>query len=448
MPEEIAKRVLTIAGSDSGGGAGIQADLKTITLLGAFGTSVLTALTAQNTAGVSAIHPVPPEFIRQQIDAVMSDIGADCVKTGMLLSAGAVEVIAERLAAYGVENIVIDPVMASKGGDVLLVEEARKTLAARLVPMALLITPNIPEAELLAGGSIRNREDIRRAANVIHSMGARYVLVKGGHLDGPPVDSLFDGRDLFEFSRPRINTPHTHGTGCVYSAAIATYLAFGAEVREAVEKAGDFLHASIRFALPLGRGRGPINPFAPFQRDQERYRVLEMLKAALSRLQQSQAGGLLPEVQSNLGYALPFAETHEDVAAFPGRLVRLGKSICSVAGPAFGASTHISTIVLTVMRHDPRYRSAMNIRFSEKLVNRCREMGWHVCSFDRAGEPETVKQQEGSTLEWGTQNAISKETTIPDVIFDTGDVGKEPMIRVLGRDPVEVADKVLGLQGD
>ena len=439
------KRILTIAGSDSGGGAGIQADLKTITLLGGFGMSVLTALTAQNTVGVSAIHPVPPEFIGQQLDAVLSDIGADAVKTGMLFNADAIEVVADRLSAYGIKKIVVDPVMVAKGGDVLLVEEARKTLVARLIPMAFVVTPNIPEAQVLSKRSISAKDHIQEAARIIHAMGARYVLIKGGHLNGPAADYLYDGENLFEFSKPRIDTPHTHGTGCAYSAAIATYLAMELGMKEAVQKAKDFMHSAIRFALPLGRGHGPTNLFARFAREQEKYRVVEALKTSLARLQAAGVGDLVPEVQSNLGYGLPFAETHEDVAAFPGRLVRVGKRIVSVSGPAFGASRHVATIILTAMRYDPEFRSAMNIRFSEERIRKCNTLGWKVCSFDRSDEPRAIKEREGSSLEWGTERVLSKETRIPDIIFDRGDVGKEPMIRVLGRTPDEVADKVLRL---
>jgi hydroxymethylpyrimidine/phosphomethylpyrimidine kinase len=439
------KRILTIAGSDSGGGAGIQADLKTITLLGGFGMSVLTALTAQNTVGVSGIHPVPPAFVGQQLDAVLSDIGADAVKTGMLHNPEAIEIVADRLSAYGIKKIVVDPVMVAKGGDVLLEQKARETLVTRLVPMALVVTPNIPEAEVLSKGSISSEEDVREAARIIHAMGAGYVLIKGGHLDGPATDCLYDGKDFHEFSKARVDTPHTHGTGCVYAAAIATYLSMELEVAEAVAKAKDFIHASIRFGLPLGKGHGPTNPFASFARELEKYRVLEALKASLARLQGAPVGALIPEVQSNLGYALPFAETHGDVAAFPGRLVRLGKGVVSVSSPAFGASRHIGTIILTTMRHDPGFRSAMNIRFSEGLIQQCETFGWKVASFDRREEPELIKQQEGSSLEWGTEKVLSKEHTIPDIIFDRGDVGKEPMIRVLGRNPDEVVDKVLRL---
>jgi hydroxymethylpyrimidine/phosphomethylpyrimidine kinase len=440
------KRILTIAGSDSGGGAGIQADLKTITLVGGFGMSVLTALTAQNTVGVDGIHPVPVEFIGQQLDAVLSDIGADAVKTGMLFNANTIELVADRLSAHGVEILVVDPVMVAKGGDVLLVQEARETLVSRLIPMALMVTPNIPEAEVLSGRSITTQGDIHEAARTIHAMGARYVLVKGGHLAGLATDYLYDGEEFFEFFKVRIDTPHTHGTGCVYSAAIATYLALELDVMEAVERAKDFIHAAVRFGLPLGSGHGPANPYALFAREQERYRVAEALRESLIRLQKAPVGHLVPEVQSNLGYALPFAETYQDVAAFPGRLGQLGEGIVSVSAPAFGASKHIATIILTAMRHDAGFRSAMNIRFSDGLIERCKALGWKVCSFDRAEEPQAIKEKEGSSLEWGTETVLSRETEIPDVIFDRGDVGKEPMIRVLGRNPEEVVDKVLKLQ--
>jgi hydroxymethylpyrimidine kinase/phosphomethylpyrimidine kinase len=443
--EVAVNRILTIAGSDSGGGAGIQADLKTITVVGGFGMSVITALTAQNTVGVSDIHPVPTAFVANQLDAVLSDIGADAVKTGMLFNSETIDVVAHKLAAYGIEKVVVDPVMVAKGGDVLLVAEARETLIAKLLPMAFVVTPNIPEAEVLTGRSIHTREDMREAARAIYAMGARYVVVKGGHLKGPAVDCVFDGESFAELSKPRIDTPHTHGTGCVFSAALATHMGMGLGVMEAIEKAKDFIHAAIRFGLPLGKGHGPANPYAGFIREKERYEVLEALKSGLARLQEVAAGNVVPEVQSNLGYALPFAETFQDVAAFPGRLVRLGKEVVSLMGPAFGASRHIATIILTAMRHDPASRSAMNVRFSEERVKRCRTLGWRVSSFDRGDEPRAVKEQEGSSLEWGTESVLSAEKGIPDIIFDRGDVGKEPMIRVLGRTPEEVVKKVLSL---
>jgi hydroxymethylpyrimidine/phosphomethylpyrimidine kinase len=439
------KRILTIAGSDSGGGAGIQADVKTITLLGGFGTSVLTALTAQNTMEVRAIHPVPPSFIDEQIKAVLSDIGTDAAKTGMLFDIPAIEIVADRLEAYGLEKLVVDPVMVAKSGDVLLVEEARETLIKRLIPLASVVTPNVPEAEILSNKSIEKEDDIYEAARVIHDLGPKHVLIKGGHLKGHAKDVLYDGEEFFVFQKDRIATPHTHGTGCVYSAAIATHLAKGFDIQETVKRSKDFVHTAIRTALPLGKGHGPTNIYAPFQKGQEQHHVLETLSKSLARLQQASVGHLMPEVQSNLGYALPFAEIHADVAAFPGRLVRLEDRIMAVSSPRFGASRHVATIILTTMRHNPAFRSAMNIRFSEAKIRQCQALGWEVRSFDRAREPRHVKEREGGTLEWGTEAVLSQTPKIPDVIYDYGEVGKEPMIRILGRTPGEVVDKVIQL---
>jgi len=256
-------RVLTIAGSDSGGGAGIQADLKTITCLGGFGMSVVTALTAQNTLGVQGIQEVPPGFVALQFDAVASDIGIDAAKTGMLPTAEIVRTVAEKIRRYGIERLVVDPVMAAKDGATLMREEAREALIAEMIPLAFILTPNLPEAEILSGRRIASLEDMKEAARVIRQMGARHVVVKGGHLSGDAVDLLYDGRDFLEFRSQRIATNDTHGTGCTYSAAIATELAFGKGVAEAVEGAKRYLTAAMERAWRVGGGQGPLNHLAP-----------------------------------------------------------------------------------------------------------------------------------------------------------------------------------------
>lgn len=437
------KRVLTIAGSDSGGGAGIQADLKAISALGAFGMSVITALTAQNTLGVQGIHEVPPDFVEQQFDAVASDIGVDAAKTGMLSSSAIIRVAAKKINEHGIEKLVVDPVMFAKGGAALMAEEARKTLISDLLPLALVLTPNIPEAEALSGISIAGTQDMKEAAKKIAALGPRQVLVKGGHLAGPAIDILYDGRGFHTFSTERIETRDTHGTGCTYASAIATGLAQGLSVVEAVDRAKQYVLTAIRFALRLGGGQGPTNHMAALLRESERYSCLEALLAAVSRLEEENCGPIIPEVQSNLGYALPFSAAREDVAAFPGRLIRMGEKVRRISSPRFGASSHIAKIILTAMRYDGSYRSAMNIRFSDDIVAIGRNLGYRVEPFDRADEPEDVKIREGSSLEWGTNAVLSRQPGIPDMIFDRGDVGKEPMIRILGKTPAEVVEKVL-----
>lgn len=439
-------KILTVAGSDSGGGAGIQADLKTITALGGFGMSAITALTAQNTTGVQGIYEVSPEFVALQIDSVLTDIGADAVKTGMLANAAVIEVVAEKVKAYGIERLVVDPVMIAKGGASLLRAEAQETLVTRLLPMAYILTPNIPEAEVLSGRKISSTEDMREAARAIYQLGPKHVLLKGGHLASAGeemVDILYDGRAFNEYTGPRFETKDTHGTGCTYAAAIATKIAQGKQVPEAVDEARAYLTAAIRSAYRLGAGCGPTNHLALLTEELERYRRLEALRSAYRRLAAEGCGHLIPEVQSNLGYALPGARTIAEVAAFPGRIVRLGEGVAKVAEPAFGASSHIARIILTLQRFDQSYAAAMNIRFSEEAISACRALGYGVEEFSRADEPPEISGREGGTLEWGTGQVLAGRGRVPDIIFDRGAAGKEPMIRVLGKDPGDVVDKVL-----
>ncbi len=253
-------RVLTVAGSDSGGGAGIQADLKAITLLGSYGSSVLTALTAQNTLGVTAIHAPPVEFVQQQLDAVLSDIGADVIKTGMLYSAEIISAVAERFRSYSA-LCVIDPVMIAKGGSALLQQAAIETFIRELLPQAYLLTPNIPEAEALTGQSISSVTDMEHAAKALQAMGARNVLVKGGHLEQDPVDLLQYGSATITLPGKRLDTPHTHGTGCTTASVIATLLAQGTSLPRAVTQAKQFITDAIAAAPHLGHGHGPVNHY-------------------------------------------------------------------------------------------------------------------------------------------------------------------------------------------
>ncbi|MHB8927645.1 MAG: bifunctional hydroxymethylpyrimidine kinase/phosphomethylpyrimidine kinase [Bacillota bacterium] len=261
-------RVLTIAGSDSGGGAGIQADLKAFTVLGVYGMSAVTAVTAQNTLGVYAVHNLPPDVVGAQIDVVVSDIGVDALKTGMLSTPDLVSIVGQKVVQHRLENLVVDPVMVAKGGTVLLDEDARVTLRDVLLPLALVVTPNVPEAEALAEMEVRDVVEMKEAARRVVRLGARTVVIKGGHL--PPfgalvnqtVDIFYDGTRFTEFWGPRFQTKNTHGTGCTFSAVIAAELARGASVEGAVRKAKEFITAGIEHSLELGSGHGPTNPWA------------------------------------------------------------------------------------------------------------------------------------------------------------------------------------------
>ncbi|GBC87439.1 Hydroxymethylpyrimidine/phosphomethylpyrimidine kinase [bacterium HR12] len=255
-------RALTIAGSDSGGGAGIQADLKTFSALGVFGTTAITAVTVQNTLGVTGYEELSPATVAEQVRAVVTDIGVDAAKTGMLASRGIVEAVADVVAETRVPNLVVDPVFVSKHGHALLAEDAVEALRTRILPLATLVTPNLPEASGLVGEPVRTPAEMERAARRLVDLGARAALVKGGHLEGAPGsdDLFFDGERLEWLRGERIPTRHTHGTGCVLSSAIAAHLALGLELLEAVRAGKAFVTEAIRHALALGGGIGPVDP--------------------------------------------------------------------------------------------------------------------------------------------------------------------------------------------
>jgi hydroxymethylpyrimidine/phosphomethylpyrimidine kinase len=254
-------RALTVAGSDSGGGAGIQADLKTFTAFQVFGMSVITAVTAQNSLGVQGVENLPPAFVGQQLRSVLTDFGADAAKCGMLSTAAIIEAVAEVLAEHPIEDLVVDPVMVAKSGDPLLCPDARHALVTRILPLALVVTPNLPEAEVLAGIPVQTRTDMEEAARRIHALGPRHVIVKGGHLKDDAVDLLWDGRSFTAFSAPRIDSPNTHGTGCTFSAGIAAGLARGRPLADAVTDAKAYVMRAIREGFQVGHGVGQLRHF-------------------------------------------------------------------------------------------------------------------------------------------------------------------------------------------
>jgi len=259
-------RALTIAGSDSGGGAGIQADLKTFTVMGVFGTTAVTAVTAQNTLGVTGVYPLTPAQVEAQLDAILTDIGTDAAKTGMLFDAPIIEVVADRLRRYKVSNLVVDPVMIAKGGHPLLLPQAQAALRANLLPLAAVVTPNLPEAEVLTGFPVHTKADMVRAAHRLVELGARAAVVKGGHLEHEDADDVFcTGDEVRWLHSERMPTRHTHGTGCTFSAAITAGLAKGLSLMDAVLQAKAFITLAIKQAPALGGGHGPTNHLAWLQ---------------------------------------------------------------------------------------------------------------------------------------------------------------------------------------
>jgi len=436
-------RVLTVAGSDSGGGAGIQADLKTFAALGVHGMSAITSITAQNTVEVSAIHDVPVDVIREQIRVVARDIGVDAVKTGMLHTAEIIEAVADELSKLNVP-IVVDPVAVAKSGARLIKEEAISTLMDKLIPIATVITPNASEAEVLTGMKIRTLEDQREAAAIL-ARKCKAAVVKGGHLNTKNVvDVLCIGERFRYYESQRIETRNTHGTGCVFASAIAAGLAKGMAIEEAVALAKEFVYEAIRHGLPLGSGHGPVNPTARVVIQSRKLEALENLRKALELIEQDPNIHLLvPESQVNIAYAIEDAESPDDVVAVPGRVVKLGSKVRRSSDPWFGASKHVAKAVLTVMRYRRSMRAAMNIKNTPIVIAAASELGYTTSMYDRRREPPEIKRVEGMTIPWGVGEAIKAFGDVPDLIYHDGDLGKEPMALILGMDAVDVVKKAM-----
>lgn len=448
-------RALTIAGLDSGGGAGITADLKTFHALGVYGTVALTAVTAQNTLGVRAVQEVDPSIVEAQINAVAEDIGVDAAKTGMLSSSPIMETVAKTVKKWGFP-LVVDPVMYAKSGDPLIKPEAMETLKHTIIPIAKVVTPNAPEASHLAGFTVNTLDDAKKAAKVIaEELHPEVVIVKGGHLTSNESTDIIYFRDTGEYRElraPRIDTKNTHGTGCSFSAAITAGLAKGLNTWDAIKLAKELITTAIKYSLPLGHGHGPVNPIAWLESRAYRYDVLNELNKALKVIEENSSllGPYIPEVQSNIAYAMPdfYARDISDVAAVPGRIVNYMGYAKPSGPPTFGASSHVARYILTAMKYDQNIRSAMNIRYDEKIIEKARKLGLVVSSYDRTKEPEDVKAREGASIPWGTEQAIKTLGKVPDIIYHTGDWGREAQIVVLGKDPMDVINKVLKLLRD
>jgi len=435
---------ITIAGSDSGGGAGIQADLKTFAALGVHGTTAITAVTAQNTCSVTSIECFKPEIVQAQIRAVIEDMGIDAGKTGMLHTEEIIKAVAEEVSKYKFP-LVVDPVMVSKSGLPLLKAEAINALKDYLLPKATVVTPNKFEAEKLADMEIKSLEDAEDAAKKISEVGPEAVVVKGGHLEGMEVvDILYYEGKFKRFSAPRLDVKTTHGTGCSFSAAITAQLAKGEGIPAAVEHAKKLVTSAIKFGLNIGKGYGPVNPLALLYNEASRYHVLADVNEARRLLESSpHVAKLVPEVGMNVAMAVPHAESINDVAAVPGRLVKVSGQVKAVSSPCFGTSTHLAKYILEIMKHHPEKRAAVNLKFSEETLKLLERKNLKISFYNRMEEPEEIKRVEGMTIPWGVNQAIKRFGNIPDVIYHRGDVGKEPMIVILGKDAVSLAKLVI-----
>ncbi|MBI4650504.1 bifunctional hydroxymethylpyrimidine kinase/phosphomethylpyrimidine kinase [Candidatus Desantisbacteria bacterium] len=442
------KNVLTIAGYDPSGGAGIQADLKTFSALETNGLSVSTALTVQNSRGVFSTAEIDEDIISKQLNTLATDIDIHAIKIGMLYKESVIKVVVSFLEKKACPIVVLDPILISKNGFWLLKESAISFLIKHLFPLATIVTPNIKEAQMLCHFEIKNDNDIRKSASIMKGYGPKYVLIKGSSVTPDTVtDLLYNGHNFMSFETTNMNVhPYLHGTGCAFASAITAYMVKGFDIHESIKKAQSYLRLISLSPIELGKGNYYLNHLGILQRDAEKYAIISELKSAFLKLSQGRIAELIPEVQSNMVFAMNKAVSIDEIAGFPGRIAKIDDSIAYVAVPEFGKSRHMASMILAVMHYFPHCRSAINIKFSKRIIEICEKLGYTIYSFDRKDEPEEDKNKDGKTLDWGVNQALAKVQKAPDVIYDTGAHGKEPMVRVIGQNPSDVTEKIISIK--
>lgn len=427
---------LTIAGSDSGGGAGIQADLKAMEAAGTFGTSAITAVTAQNTQGVERSFVLPIEEIQAQIDAVLDDIDIDAIKTGMLGTAEVINLVREAVEEATVP-LVVDPVMVAASGDRLLDASAEEAYPD-LIGNATLVTPNIDEAEVLTGESIDTKEEAIEAGETLLETGVEAALVKGGHLEEDDVhDILVTQETIEEFRHPRIASLATHGSGCTLASTIAARLAHGDELTEAVGNSLAAMERAVRYPIDIGDGPGAVHHLATIRNDAAKVRTFEAVHGIVDALVSADVARLIPEVGMNVVGVTPYGETIQDTVAVDGRITRTSMGVRTNAGIAFGASSHVAGFLLAVREHDPSVRFGVNCRLDGTIEEA-------LASLDLSSE--VVDLEVADVAEEQVVHAIFLDReAAPNAVVDHGGVGREPMLTLLASDAATLRDRVLAI---
>jgi len=426
--------VLTIAGSDSGGGAGIQADLKTIEAGGAFGTSAITSVTAQNTTGVQGSHLLPTEEIAAQIRAVREDFDVAAVKTGMLATSEVIDLVADR--APDLPNLVVDPVMVATSGDRLLAAEAEDA-CEELIAEADLVAPNADEAEVLTGRTIDDPDDAVDAGRDIVSMGADAALVKGGHVPGDEVvDVLVTEESETTFRHDRVDTEATHGSGCTLSSAIATGLAHGDTLPDAVGSGIALLSRAVRYTLDVGEGPGSVHHMVDLRDSAARGDTCEAIERVVSTLIDGNVAPLVPDAGMSVAGTTPYAERPDDVAAVDGRITRTVDGARPNRGVRFGAEPELARLLLAVREHDPKRRFGVTCRLTEAVESALETLDGPVTAVEDGDRSERAPPEER------VDNAFDGAEGRPVAVVDHATVGAEGTLVVLGDDATAVRERV------
>lgn len=429
--------ILSIAGSDPSSGAGIQRDLKTFDELGAYGLSVITAVTSQNSSKFFDVEPISPSLVKSQIRSILEDFRVDAIKIGMVYDKQTIKVIHSELGKIKIP-IILDPIFKSTTGGILQMESAFSDFKNLLVPLSYVITPNVLEAQKIASVKINSIKDMEKAARKIQKMGAKNVIIKGGHISsGPKIkDVLLEGNIFQIFSHDRIKF-ESHGGGCTFSAALCANIARGEKLSAAMNSAHIFTLNSIRNAVKIGRGFSIVKPA-------EVDEIEKQLSHAISEFCSIESiHKYIPECQTNFVYSISNPVSIKDVMGIEGRIVRTGKFVTIAGQVTYGGSKHVATAVLEMTRKFPSVRSGVNLKYKDKTIKRAISKGLKVSFYDRKKEPQKIKGKENNTVSWGIKTAISDLKDPPDIVFHKGDFGKEPMILIFGKNPIELLGKIL-----
>ena len=438
-------KALTIAGSDSSGGAGIQADLKTFSALGIYGTTVITVLTAQNTKTVSDVFITPPEFFKNQLLTTLEDIEPDIIKIGVLYDDSIIEIVYDTLKHLKIP-IVLDPVLISGTKVKLLKESSIGNFKTKIIPLSFVITPNLIEAKILSGDKITTEKEVIEAAYKIKKLGASNVIIKGGHgskRNHQILDVLVEKENdnITKLYNDRLEIAETHGSGCNFSSALASFLAKGCNIKESFFLANDFVKEGLNGIANIGKGIGVTNPMMNLYLNSSRYKVFTSLYNCVKILEElKDFYFLIPETKTNFVYSLENPKNMQDVAGIVGRITNIGTKIRSPNVVEFGASNHVSRAVISAHQLNHLVRSAINIKNDKEILGVCKAN--FVCTwYSRNEEKNENRDKEGLTVSWGVKNAMEKLHNA-EVVFHHGDYGKEPMILLFGKDPLEIIDKV------
>ena len=437
----LMKNVLTIAGFDPSSGAGVTRDLDTFFSLGLHGIAAPTSIVVQGPHGVRNVFPTPFDAFSAMLTSIREDMRVEGVKVGAIWDEHYVDELSAFLPEYPEIPVVVDPVRTSKNGAQLLSDKGFKCLVKSVFPKATIITPNLDEASFITGEKVRTLKDMEGCARALAATGPEAVVMKGGHLKGEPIDLLFDGTDCITWKRKRIDRV-IHGTGCIFSSLLVSFLVHGYSIKEAFIASENLMDDLLKESYQVNEdgyfyaSSGLLN-----SKLSERWKILQAMKEVKKRFCCLNLVECIPEVQMNIGYALEGAKGVEDVAAFPGRIGHHGGKVFIKGEPQFSASTHVARLILNFMQYFPQVRSCANVRYEKATVEKARKKDLVVVFLDRRQGAQKIKEKE-ECFDTQAGNALKDMENPPDIIYDEGDNGKEPMIRVFARSPLELLKKM------